>query len=439
MVKITIAKPGREQEVVAFDHPTEVTVGRSAGCAVCLDFDPMVSRMHAVFMIDPPSVRLKDLNSTNGLTINGVAYGGFSGEKAFPTQDLYDGDEVQIGGTIFQIGVGETRDPRAKMAKGMSGNENSTVVDARPAKTRTGGVSSLSLFGGISETVSGMPSLRPEIPGYRVKGLLREGKSGSVYYGSSLDDGQIVSIKVVNTDVAFTKKMLDDFMQDIQELKLILHPNIVRLLEAGALGPQCLFLVMDYVNGEDLSSYLARCPKHRVPLQSAHGLMLQLGSAMCYAHSHGLAHRELRPRNIILFDDNSKVRAKIAEIGLAHCMEHAGIVTTEGMTPTLSNLGYMAPEQIADQRDSKPTIDVFALAAVGYEILTGRLPYDFPGEDMAENMAVVAGAKIVPIEERTPDLPEPLVVVMDRALSAEPEERYQNCCDLLEALENVRV
>lgn len=439
MVKITVIRPDREPETLVFEKPTELTVGRSAGCELCLDFDPMVSRMHAVFLFDPPTVRVKDLNSTNGLMINGVAYGGYEGDAVMKPRELHDGDEVMIGGTTFRIGTDGGTNENAKHPHDIYPKDKSTVIDAKVAQTRSARGSAVPSTIGINETVTGMENLFPEIPGYRIRGHIGDGKTSSVYYGLSQDDGQRVAIKFITADTPFTKKMLDDFLHETQELRLILHPNIVRLIDVGALGPQNLYLVLEYINGEDLESYLRRCPKHRMPLHSAFALMLQLGAAMCYAHTHGLVHRNLKPRNIILFDDNGKVRAKVEDVGLARSMDDSGIVVTEQMDLDTLSIGYTAPEQLADIRDPKPTSDVFSLAAISYEMLTGKIPYDFPGGNIAENMAIVAGGRVVPIEERLPDLPEPLVVVIDRALSAEPEERYQNCCDFLEALENMRM
>lgn len=100
---LVLVKPDQQEEVLVFDKPTELTFGRSSACTCCLDFDPLVSRMHAVLLIDPPTVRIRDLNSTNGLIVNGELYGGPEGEKPSQTMELRIGDEVIIGSTIVQI------------------------------------------------------------------------------------------------------------------------------------------------------------------------------------------------------------------------------------------------------------------------------------------------------------------------------------------------
>lgn len=437
MIRISIARPGRKEEVIAFDTPMELTVGRSAGTAICLDFDPMVSRMHAVFLIDPPSVRIKDLNSTNGVVINGEVFGGVSSEKILQPRELRNGDEIMIGTTMFRLDMdgehessGQTwhdvpDEFRASGDAASSGVREYETVDWQGADD-------------IDKTLAAPPVPLPDVPGYRVRGQIGSGKRGTVYYGVARDGDGMVAIKVINSAAAFSKKMFDGFQDDIEEYKQIQHPHIARMQGAG-LGDPGIFVVTDYVNGEDLDSYLRRCPNHRIPLHTAYSLMLQLCSAMCYAHDRGIVHRDLKPRNVILYDDNARVKAKITDLGLDRALEQAGIVPPESGAPGPDDLGYVPPEQLTEYRDPKPPADVFSLAAVFYQMVTGRLPYDFANDKPMEKMSAVASAHIVPIEERMRDLPEPLIVIIDRALSAEPEDRYQNCCDFLEALENVRV
>lgn len=433
MVNLTIKRPEHEEEVVTFDQPVEATIGRSAGCTFCLDFDPMVSRMHAVFIMEPPMIRIKDLNSTNGLVINGKLIGGYGSEKPEHPIELHNDDEVMIGNTLFKIAISDGASSGTTRA--IRYGENSTVISSR--SVAAGDVSQADE--GMEETVNSMAQAAPAIPGHRIKGLLGTGRMGEVYQAVSRDTGEMVAIKMINPGVEFTKKMLDDFKAELEQARGVRHPHFVRLLGAGATNPKTLYLILEFVNGEDLGSYRLRCPNGRVPLHAAYKLMLQMASTLCYAHSHGIVHRDLKPQSVILYDDNGVVMTKITDVGLVKFLEDSGITTFGTHAPDSRSLAYTAPEQLSELRDSKPTADVFALSAIFYEMLTGEIPYDFPHDNYRENMEIVANAAIVPIEERLPGLPEPLVVIIDRGLSNEPEERYQSCCDLLEALENVRV
>lgn len=433
MVRLTIIKPEQTPDVLSFEEAAELTVGRSAGCNYCLDFDPMVSRMHAVILIDPPSVRIKDLNSTNGLSINGESYGAYGNQKIIHPIELRDGDEVVIGSTKIRVNViYESSDGQPPSAAPAAENQkiNSSYTTAEGA---AGG--DLEQAGAEDTVSSTVPSL-PSIPGYRLTRFLSKAQTGNVYLGVSNADGKTVAIKVICPGLSFTRKMLDDFRREVAGAAVIQHTNIARMLGSGELGNRGVFLVMEYVNGEDLASYLKRCPNNRIPLHNAYNLMLQLSSAMCYIHSHDFVHMDIKPSSIILYDDNGRLRAKISDMGYAHFMDDTGIAPRGVASRDAARLGYLAPEELSPMGDAKTTADVFSLSAVFYEILTGRVPYNFGGGD---NAAVVAAADLTPIEEVMSGLPEPLVVIIERGLSADPEARYQNGCDLLEALENVWV
>ncbi|MCD8351935.1 MAG: FHA domain-containing protein [Planctomycetaceae bacterium] len=86
MVRLTVHRPDRLPESFSYAEPAEISVGRSRTCTYCIESDPMVSRLHAVILIDPPSVRIKDLNSTNGLAINGERYGAGGRSLAQPVE-----------------------------------------------------------------------------------------------------------------------------------------------------------------------------------------------------------------------------------------------------------------------------------------------------------------------------------------------------------------
>lgn len=439
MVTITVLKPGRKPETLTFDQPMELTIGRSSNCAICLDFDPMVSRMHAVLLVEPPGIRIKDLNSTNGISVNGTLYGGFSSEKLAQPHELSDGDEVLVGCTLFRVSTS---------GEDAASGHIVTELPERGAEPDDGADRTISLgqntkqwpfLHGSEKNLEDMQSSLPEIPGYHLTSYLGKGRPGELYFGMDDETGGPVAVKTVMTDAPFSSTMLEGFTHDILGKGRFTHPHLIRLMDAGALGQQGVFMVMEYVNGEDLSSYLARCPRNRIPLSSAYQIMLQIAEALCYAHQHGLLHLDLTPKSVFLFDVNGRMQAKVGDLGQTRSLEDAGLIAAHAMASDAFGLRYIAPEQLAELRDAKPSVDVFALAAVFYEMLTGAAPYNLSDDDPAGNVNHILDGQVVPIEERTRDLPEPLVVAIDRALSPEPEERYQNCCDFLDALKNVRI
>lgn len=452
MVRLTIERPEQAPEVVTFDGPTELTIGRSGGCTYCLDFDPMVSRMHAVILVDPPSIRIKDLNSTNGLTINGEVFGALGNQKIIQPLELRDGDEIYVGSTRFLVNLVELEMDLGPELEKLKAEQAATAPSTRPEVMETSQDRVVSRFmaaemagrnlasrqmQSMDDTVANLSAICPDIPGYRVDRYLATGRTGTVYKATSLETGKNVALKVMSPGSAFTKKMLDDFRNEMEHIKRLQHSNLVRLLDAGDMGHATFYTVSEYINGENLASYLDRCPNNRIPLHTSYNLMLQLANAMCYAHKQGMVHRGIHPSGVMLFDDNGRLRAKLTDVGMATFWAESGLDARTMMTSDTGRLGYVAPEELLQLGESKPSADVFSLTAVFYQMLTSRVPYNFGEMDNA--MRVVEEGRITPIESLMSDLPEPLVVIIDRGLAAEADERYQSACELLEALENVWV
>lgn len=435
-VVLTIVKPEHADEVITFEKTVEVTIGRSPSCSICLDFDAMVSRMHAVLLVDPPLVRVKDLNSTNGIIVNGDSFGGPSGNVLQQPRDLRNGDEIMIGTTVIRVGVfdGETA-PAPETEPSYPGADSTVLsVDKLKLAERLKGEGE-----GIGETVSSLSPLLPEVPGYKIRRFLGAGRTGTVYQAVSTATGDKVAIKIFLPEVAFTEKMIELFNRSIMEARRFYHPHIVKILDSGVIGESNMCLIMEFVNGEDLSRYLLRCVDRRIPLRAAYQLMLQICSGLGYAHSQGYIHRDIKPKSILLYDDSGKIMSKVNDLGLVKFLEDAGVSTPGSGIASLESLPYVAPEAVTQFREPKPTLDVFGVGAVFYEMVTGCVPYNFSSEGGGSRIDVVGRGDIVSVEERFPGLPEPLVVIIDRCLSVDPDARYRNCADLLEALENVRM
>ncbi len=456
MIRISIARPDREIEETIITTPVEISVGRSASCNCCLEFDPLVSRMHAVILITPPTVRIKDLNSTNGLVINGETYGAFSNQKLSQPTEIYDGDVVTIGRTSFTFNIIHDTRPDGSARSG-TGTGTGTSPGPRGATGGTRGTSASRSTTGISNpaTVEIEPALagraeKPSdgntsitqaplmtVPGYRLLKLIRNSQSGDLYQAAGLDDLRVVAIKIINSSTLITPKVIEDFHREIENLRRLEHPNLVKIHGAGELTAQSLYVVMEHAGGHDLANILSGLPGQRLALPNAYNLELQLANALCYLHSMGRLHTDLKPSSILIRDDHGRLRVKIMEQGLARFLDETGLLPRPATPNSPVKLGYVAPETLQPLYEAKANADVFSLAAIFYDMLAGRPPYAFrPGTPYRET---VEKGLITPLEEFIPDLPEPLAVIVERALSADPENRYQNACAFQEALENAWV
>ncbi|MCC8110058.1 MAG: serine/threonine protein kinase [Planctomycetes bacterium] len=226
-------------------------------------------------------------------------------------------------------------------------------------------------------------------------------------------------------------------MREIKVTRSVSHPNIVRFLGSGVAPSGIVYLVLEYMNGGSLASYLNARPNRSIPFRSAVPMILDLTRAMAHVHSLGLVHRDLKPHNILFAAKGNALIPKITDLGLAKAPNdvlHAG----PGHAPMgAGTMSYMPPEQLTGFQRAGPASDVFALAATFYEMLTGFVPYNFTHR--GDNYDVIAACDITPLATRLPGVDPGLAAVFDRALFVNPADRFRNCGELLDALRRALV
>ena len=195
---------------------------------------------------------------------------------------------------------------------------------------------------------------------YRISGRIGQGGMGEVYKATDLLLGQVVALKFLPESVASNEAMLERFRTEVRLARQISHPNVCRVYDLGEVQGQ-LFLSMEYVDGEDLKSLLARIG--RLPPDKALEIARKLCAGLNAAHEKGVVHRDVKPANIML-DGRGQVR--IMDFGLA------------GLAGTLKDIGsgtpaYMAPEQRSG-REVTTQSDIYAVGVVLHELFTGKRP-----------------------------------------------------------------
>jgi serine/threonine-protein kinase len=195
---------------------------------------------------------------------------------------------------------------------------------------------------------------------YRVIGLLGRGGMGEVYRADDLRLGQPVALKFLPATLKQDPQRLAQFHNEARTARQVSHPNVCRVYDIGE-ADGLLFLTMEYVDGEDLSSLLRRIG--RLPEDKALEIARQLCAGLAAAHERGVIHRDLKPANVML-DGNGKVR--VMDFSLAA----TGAVTGIAGTPA-----YMAPEQLTG-RDVTAKSDIYALGLVLYELFTGKRVFE---------------------------------------------------------------
>src|SRR4051794_933697 len=192
---------------------------------------------------------------------------------------------------------------------------------------------------------------------YRIIGLLGRGGMGEVYRADDLRLGQPVALKFLPIDLQRDPARLAQFHNEVRIARQVSHPNVCRVYDIGE-AEGLLYLSMEYVGGEDLSTSLRRIG--RFPEDKATDIARQLCAGLAAAHQRGVVHRDLKPANVML-DNEGHVR--VMDFGLA-VVGQAGDVRAG--TPA-----YMAPEQLLGQGVTIRS-DIFALGLVLYELFTGR-------------------------------------------------------------------
>ncbi len=263
---------------------------------------------------------------------------------------------------------------------------------------------------------------------YVLERELRGGGMSRVFVAEETDLGRKVVIKVLPPELA-AGLSIDRFRREIQLAASLQHPHIVPLLAAGHAG-ELLYYTMPLVEGESLRARLAR--EGELPVAESARILRDVADALSYAHRHGLIHRDIKPDNVLLSDHH----ALVTDFGVAKALdEAAGSSTFTATGLVLGTPAYMAPEQAAADPHTDQRADIYALGVLGYEILTGRPPFEGPSP-----RAIIA-AQLTrappPLGESRASVPPALSAIVMRCLEKRPADRWHTAADLLQAIEGV--
>ena len=254
--------------------------------------------------------------------------------------------------------------------------------------------------------------IRPEdfagrrIGAYRVLRLLGEGGMGQVFLAER-DDGdfaQRVALKRIRGDFAGTETRLR-FLREREILARLVHPHVAQLHDGGLADDGTPYFTLEYVEGEPITRY---CDARKLDVQARLGLLLQVCSAVAYAHRNLVVHRDLKPSNILVTHDGI---VKLLDFGIAKLLEAGPAAGLTGTQAALMTREYAAPEQVLGDVITTAT-DVYALGVLTYELLTGRLPY--PKAEAGQTSFAKA------IVEHAP---EPLSLALRRNTIADDDDR----------------
>jgi serine/threonine-protein kinase len=255
---------------------------------------------------------------------------------------------------------------------------------------------------------------------FRLNRLIGQGGMGTVYEGTQLRLNKRVAVKVLARQLASNEEALARFRREAEVTSSLGHPHIVQVFDFGTAPSGEPYLVMEYLEGEDLDQRIRRVGRLR--LASAINIVKQVASALSSTHARGIVHRDLKPANIFVLEIEGETDfVKIVDFGISKV--RAASVRLTGASAVIGTPNYMSPEQAAGQIDEiDHKTDQWSLACIAYEMLAGRGP--FTGESIPSLLYQVIHQEPARLTAMVPGVPEEVENVIRRALSKRRVDRF---------------
>lgn len=325
------------------------------------------------------------------------------------------------------------RDVASRLAEAAAVLSDSMVdqtMEVTPAQAKTGEFTSPS-----DTTVA--PPKPTEIPSrigrFSVQGELGKGAMGMVYKAVDPVDGQVVAIKTMKSSVSASKSARRRFLKEARLLAEISNPFVTRLIEANE-DDGIAFMAMEFVQGRSVGDQLKS--KGQFEERVALSVVADVARGLDDAHRQGIVHRDLKPDNILIeeVEGADLPRGRLTDFGLARQLDQSESMNVTQAGTVLGTPLYMAPEQWS-KGDVDPRADVYSLGATLYHMLAGSAP--FQASDLAGLMSAHLNDPLPSLQKHNPNVTAGAISVIEKAMTKDPNERYQDASDLLEELERI--
>ncbi len=275
-----------------------------------------------------------------------------------------------------------------------------------------------------TRTMSSPPS---RIGKYEILAELGRGAMGTVYKAHDPRLDRMVAVKMMSEELLIEEEMRGRFQREARSAAGLQHPNIVTIFDFGELPAEgSPYIVMELLEGTSLAQLMEERKPER--LEDKISIVLQICRGLDFAHKRGVTHRDVKPGNIQVLPNGT---AKILDFGIA-VGEGSTIKTKTGLVMGTPN--YMAPEQISGVRADQRA-DMWAVGVILYELISGERP--FAASTIPALVYQIVHAPPPPLDERKLGLPEKLVLVVDRVLQKDPNQRFRDLAQLARTLEKV--
>jgi len=273
---------------------------------------------------------------------------------------------------------------------------------------------------------------------FQILQKIGSGGMGAVYKALQPQMNRMVGVKILHPKLANRKDLVSRFRREARAMSQLTHPNTTKVFLYGELEDGSLYIIMEFLEGKNLNQTVrADGP---FPVDRALPVLIQVCGALGEAHEAGIIHRDLKPENIFLVQSGGlRDYAKVLDFGLAKVGERqmrpgSVILTQEGMV--FGTPEFMSPEQ-AQGKALTPASDIYSLAVILYEVLTGKLPFD--AKSAMDHIQLHVTGKPIPLNQRSEGktFPPLLERVIDRALAKRPEDRFATAAAFADAMKQV--
>ncbi len=273
---------------------------------------------------------------------------------------------------------------------------------------------------------------------FRILQKIGTGGMGAVYKALQPEMNRMVGVKILHPKLTNRKDLVARFRREARAMSHLTHPNTVKVFLYGELEDGSLYIIMEYLDGKNMNQTVrAEGP---MPVERGLPILIQVCGALEEAHRAGIIHRDLKPENIFLCQQGGlKDYAKVLDFGLAKVTERemrpgSIILTQEGMV--FGTPEFMSPEQ-AQGKTLTPASDIYSLATILYEALTGKLPFE--AKTAMDFLSHHVSQKPIGLSQRVPGrtFPPLLDKIIARALAKKPEDRFASAADFASAMQAV--
>lgn len=261
---------------------------------------------------------------------------------------------------------------------------------------------------------------------YEIIEKIGEGGMGIVYKAKCSILNRLVAIKILKFELSMDENFINRFKREANSIASLSHPNIVNIYDVGSEN-NINFIVMEYVNGGTLKSVIKK--DFKLSIKQTLDIASQIAKALEYAHKNKIVHRDIKPDNILVSEDNI---VKLTDFGIAKVADSA---TLTNSNKVIGSVHYFSPEQAKGKFVDFRT-DIYALGIVMYEMLTGQVPFN--GNTSISVAVMHIQEPVIPPIKISCDIPENINLVVLKALEKEPVNRFQSTSEFIKILDSIK-